>query len=296
MLYIFLTKRIRDNKSRSHRYEYDAYGNHKVYDSSGNENKNANFIGNINPIRYRSYYYDVETGLYYLQTRYYDPEFGRFISPDSTKYLDPTTINGLNLYSYCLNNPVMYSDPSGHFVFSAFLLSTLAGALVSFAFEYIPDVIENFRDGFDWSDFNTFEEHGTEYIIAALKGAVTGAAFGIGTGFGITAFKAGTAIKASTGLIAFASTAAGSFAAGLGIYTLETKVFGLKEFNYKDFWKAGTIMGVKGSLNFSMGLLMANQGFNSGPFIKSWITRLYLKNGLMFPVDLIVTALLEELW
>ena len=55
-------------------------------------------------------------------------------------------------------------------------------------------------------------------------------------------------------------------------------------------------MGVKGSLNFSMGLLMANQGFNSGPFIKSWITRLYLKNGLMFPVDLIVTALLEELW
>ena len=52
----------------------------------------------------------METGLYYLQTRYYDPEFGRFISPDSTKYLDPTTINGLNLYSYCLNNPVMYNQ------------------------------------------------------------------------------------------------------------------------------------------------------------------------------------------
>ena len=122
------------------RYEYDAYGNHKVQDANGNENKNADFIGNINPIRYRSYYYDVETGLYYLQTRYYDPEFGRFISPDSTKYLDPTTINGLNLYSYCLNNPVMYADPEGHFVISALVLGAVVGGFISGGINVISEL------------------------------------------------------------------------------------------------------------------------------------------------------------
>ena len=68
------------------RYVYDAWGNHTVYDSNGNINTDENFIGNINPFRYRSYYYDTETKLYFLKTRYYDPEVGRFISPDSIEY------------------------------------------------------------------------------------------------------------------------------------------------------------------------------------------------------------------
>ncbi len=67
----------------------------------------------LNPFRYRSYYYDTETELYYLQTRYYDPELGRFISQDSIEYAAPETINGLNLYAYCGNNPVMNIDPTG---------------------------------------------------------------------------------------------------------------------------------------------------------------------------------------
>ncbi|MDE6613305.1 MAG: RHS repeat-associated core domain-containing protein, partial [Clostridia bacterium] len=71
-------------------------------------------IGNMNPFRYNGYYYDVETGFYYLKTRYYDPELGRFISQDSIEYADLETINGLNLYAYCANNPVMYFDPNGN--------------------------------------------------------------------------------------------------------------------------------------------------------------------------------------
>ena len=67
----------------------------------------------LNPFRYRSYYFDIEIGLYYLQSRYYDPEVGRFISMDSIEYLDPESIHGLNLYAYCANNPVMCVDPSG---------------------------------------------------------------------------------------------------------------------------------------------------------------------------------------
>ena len=54
-----------------------------------------------------------ETRLYYLQSRYYDPATGRFISPDSIEYLDPAVIHGLNLYVYCGNNPVMNVDPDG---------------------------------------------------------------------------------------------------------------------------------------------------------------------------------------
>ena len=76
----------------------------------------ADTIGTINPLRYRGYYYDTETNLYYLQSRYYSPDLMRFISQD-----DPVLSNaqgeplGSNLYVYCLNNPVMNSDSTGNF-------------------------------------------------------------------------------------------------------------------------------------------------------------------------------------
>ena len=72
-----------------------------------------NVVGQYNPIRYRGYYYDEVSGLYYLNTRYYDADVGRFISPDSVDYLSADKINGLNLYAYCANNPVMNKDPNG---------------------------------------------------------------------------------------------------------------------------------------------------------------------------------------
>ena len=96
------------------KYSYDAWGNCKVLNASGAEITAANHIGNLNPFRYRGYYYDTETKLYYLQSRYYDPEIGRFIRIDDIIYLDPDAINGLNLYAYCLNNPVMYCDYNGY--------------------------------------------------------------------------------------------------------------------------------------------------------------------------------------
>ena len=108
------------------KYAYDAWGYHTVYDSNGNINTDENFIGNINPFRYRSYYYDAETKLYFLKTRYYDPEVGRFISVDGIEYLDPETINGLNLYAYCGNNPVMNVDPNGKFPILALILGITA--------------------------------------------------------------------------------------------------------------------------------------------------------------------------
>ena len=95
------------------KYVYDAWGNHKILDASGVEITDDTHIGVLNPFRYRSYYFDTETDLYFLKTRYYDPEIGRFITIDDISYLDPETINGLNLYAYCLNNPVMMVDENG---------------------------------------------------------------------------------------------------------------------------------------------------------------------------------------
>ena len=95
------------------KYAYNAWGEHKVLDPDGTENTSARFIGNVNPFRYRGYYYDKALKLYYLVTRYYDPVVGRFISQDALDYADPDTINGLNLYAYCDNNPVMKVDPTG---------------------------------------------------------------------------------------------------------------------------------------------------------------------------------------
>ncbi len=90
-------------------YAYDAWG--KVYSVTGSL---ADTLGTINPIRYRSYYYDTETGFYYLNSRYYDPEIKRFINADGEISGVGGELNGYNLFSYCMNNPVNMTDESGN--------------------------------------------------------------------------------------------------------------------------------------------------------------------------------------
>ena len=87
-------------------YAYDAWGNCATL-------QDTNGIATLNPFRYRGYYFDQENDLYYLQSRYYDPETCRFVNADDISYLDPETIGGLNLYAYCSNNPVMAVDHNG---------------------------------------------------------------------------------------------------------------------------------------------------------------------------------------
>ncbi len=182
-------------------YVYDAWGNHKVLNPDGTENTNPSFIGNINPIRYRSYYYDVETGLYYLKTRYYDPRVCRFISQDDTDYLDPSMISGMNLYAYCLNNPVMYSDPSGNFVISSFLISIAIGfaigAVIGGGFEVAKQVNANGWNAGEW-DWG-------QIGLSTLGGGISGAISSISPGSGfisyLRAFLLGGLASVSGGLI-----------------------------------------------------------------------------------------------
>ena len=90
-------------------YTYDSWGSPLSVTGS-----RASTVGQKNPIRYRGYYYDTETGLYLTGTRYYDPVVGRWISGDSEMSGVGGELLGYNLFAYCFNNPVNMNDPSGH--------------------------------------------------------------------------------------------------------------------------------------------------------------------------------------
>lgn len=115
-------------------YVYDAWGNHAVlylnkvnnkeqysdvdeaaFDENYAKNKT---IAELNPFRYRGYYYDIETQLYYLQTRYYDPEIGRFINADDVEILLAKESDNNNLFNYCQGDPINRLDREGKFFFT----------------------------------------------------------------------------------------------------------------------------------------------------------------------------------
>ena len=94
--------------------------------SDGSVVTDLTHIGFINPFRYRSYYFDDETGLYYLKSRYYDPCVCRFISLDGLDCLNFKIVNGLNLWLYCFNNPCNYTDENGSFPVAACIFAIVA--------------------------------------------------------------------------------------------------------------------------------------------------------------------------
>ena len=97
------------------KYGYDAWGlTTKIEDSS------TSHIGDLNPFRYKGYYYDSESGMYYCKTRYYVPLWGRWLNADSPFFLDPHNIRNCNLFSYCVNDPVSGKDFDGTFGWSDF--------------------------------------------------------------------------------------------------------------------------------------------------------------------------------
>ena len=166
------------------RYSYDAWGNQFVeylanngkyvaieddfmYNDTSVENR---FIAFKNPFRYRSYYYDFETNLYYLNSRYYDPEIGRFINADDISTLNTTKIaqNGLNLYAYCLNNPANSIDENGDI---PKWLKWLLGGLILLVAVITIAATGGAATGF-WS----------AVAVGAAKGALIGAGIGFASG------------------------------------------------------------------------------------------------------------------
>ena len=126
-------------------YDYDPYG--KVITSTGE-------LAGINSLRYRGYYYDSETGFYYLQSRYYDPEICRFINADSYASTGQGLL-GYNMFAYCQNNPIAFADYNGEWI------HLVIGAAVGFAAGAISAAVT----GGSWADIG----------ISALAGGVAGA-------------------------------------------------------------------------------------------------------------------------
>ena len=206
------------------RYVYDAWGNHEVCSSDGSALTDLAHIGNRNPFRYRGYYYDAETGLYFLKTRYYDPQICRFITIDDIQYLDPEHINGLNLYAYCGDNPVMNIDPTGTepitimAIVAALLFSTFMGTMSGIA----GAAINNRHIG-----------------IGAAIGAIGGLLNGVGLVLGVFVHPAISVAMAVT----------------VGLATeYFNQLFNHESINVENILYTGILSGITGGLSYAIGV------------------------------------------
>ena len=171
-------------------YDYDPYG--KVISAVGS-------LANINPLRYRGYVYDQETGFYYLNSRYYDPAVGRFINPDSL--LNQESALGNNMFAYCLNNPMNMTDTEGNLPFLA--VTALIGAVVG---AVAGGVVAAKSGGNVWAGIG----------IGAVAGALVGTGVGMAAGAALAGSITATTGAVMTGGSALLSTVAtGGFGAGV---------------------------------------------------------------------------------
>ena len=186
-------------------------------------------------------------------SRYYDPETGRFISPDSINYLEPETIGGINLYSYCNNNPVMFIDPTGHLaVFISILLAgIIGGAALSSGINIVSQLIGNGGNfgSLDWGQI--------------ANRALVGAALGTATALGLTTLGpviAGAAsISGLSALSALGISSAITFSAGALGYAAEEWING----RTPSFGKAimhGTFVMTQGIMTYGYSGMIGSVG------------------------------------
>ncbi len=241
---------VYNGTSKVAEYAYDAYGNCRVITGSN--------IGTLNPFRYRGYYFDEDMKLYYLQSRYYDPETGRFINADDVSYLDPETIHGLNLYAYCLNNPVMFIDPTGHEVqwWQWLILGIVAVASTVFA-------IATMGVGFAIASTVASAAIGAlyGYSMAQITGQDVGESIGISV---LTSIALGN--LASTFAYSISKLSITSFKGFMYNFLTSALIGGFSEYiaqsatngNSIDFGKiilSGTVWGLLNSVNIVLGVI-----------------------------------------
>ena len=197
------------NGSLIARYKYDAWGNTlSIVDADGNEITSSTALPVQNPFRYRGYYYDSESGLYYLQSRYYDPVTCRFVSADSQISGVGGEILGYNLYAYCQNDPINMGDESGQWplsnlakvfigavataaavaitvvtggaalpVIAGVVASTVVSGAIGYATGGKKGMIDGLCDGFMWGGIGALASSVTN-AVKAVKTAKKGVAIG----------------------------------------------------------------------------------------------------------------------
>ena len=230
-------------------YSYDAWGRH----TSGDYGTGtlASTLGKYNPLRYRGYIYDIESGLYYLQSRYYNPEMGRFINADGYTATGQGIL-GNNMFAYCGNNPIARKDDGGewwHWVVGA-----VVGAVAGIVGQVISDVVTSVMNGeVTISNWQT-------YTGAAVGGA------------------AGGVVLAITGDMNAANAVTGSVTTGVG-QSLEKLT--IKDYN-KSWAEIGANTIADGVISYELGKLPGIRGVTEGrnswsAVYKSGLTK--LRNG-----------------
>lgn len=169
-------------------YEYDAWGNVQCFDGQGNALTDETDIVVVNPIRYRGYYYDAETGLYYISSRYYDPSVKRMLNSDDES-LSAASLEALtdkNYFAYCDNNPVGREDVGGEF------WHIVAGAAVGGVLNSIDttiDLVSAYRNGGDVK--KAWLHLGVSFTTGAVSGGLAMTGVGAAASVAINAASSG---------------------------------------------------------------------------------------------------------
>jgi RHS repeat-associated protein len=233
-------------------YTYDAWGNCTATVVPGNTTLESAIVRNYNPFRYRGYFYDTETQLYYLQSRYYNPAWGRFLNSDKSEVITatPMSLTDKNLYAYCDNNPITRKDEDGDFW--NVLIGAGIGALINVGVNYITAKM----DGQDYTWKNL--------VVDAACGAITGAAAASGIPV------AGQAIVGA--VVGFGGSVASDVLNG------ETEIDVTKAINYAASGALGGLMGGNG-IRFGNSMQFGN--ILTGK-LTSEIVPAVIKTGLVF--------------
>ncbi len=243
-----VTKLVTSNGATAASYEYDPYGNN--ISAAGD-------LAEINPIRYRGYYYDTETGFYYVSSRYYDPEIGRWINADIPETLtaDFENFAQYNLFAYCFNNPVNMSDETG--TWPSWAKKVVAAVAVVAVVAAVAAVTVATAGA------------GTAAAVIAV-GAAKGAAIGMASGAAIGAATGAVSHRVSTGSWSGAGTAALN---GMGDGALSGAVTGaitgaagsaVKVSQAAKAWDSGTFKSGYQSMKYHYNKHVVSEGLTKG--------------------------------
>ena len=262
-------------------YTYNAWG--KIMSMTGNMELAVN-----NPFRYRGYYYDVESGLYYLNSRYYDPQTGRFINADSLLGTDGFA-SYYNLFTYCGNNPVILIDKDGNWSVTCYTFTkNQADSLIKYINKYVKN---------DLSPKETLASGGGA-IFGALAGLISGP-WGLAVGGIITITSAATP-KYSSELIDFAdvlgdateicnkknnrkikiSVLFGSHNNQIKIEVIETTKIKIKMRNYWYYYTCSKVIWKRNREYYYNGFNQTIYQFSQNKSVKSY--SYYVKTGFKF--------------
>lgn len=264
------------------KYEYNSWGkllNLTDYSSNG--------LGRRNPFRFKGYYYDEELGMYYLNSRYYDPEVGRFISPDTTDILEvQDDLYDKNLYAYCDNNPVMRIDSSGA------VWHLAVGAVVGVATQFVADVGIGLATGSSFGEVISSLSL-VDYAAAAIGGAIAASGIGFAGAVVANATLGGTTYLANCsykGVKAnkkdfIASTVIGGVAGAIGgpgangknmrgVYSRSKQVINATKSVRKQAMYKAKVTGIKQNITKSTGkTVLAGIVSNVSNFFRRWFTK-----------------------